>query len=105
MPVCSKLPIQKPTRVIDSTDVFIETPSSCRSQSTTFPYKDHNTAKCLIGISPSRYPTFEVCMLVELVTKTLQMTDCGILKQLEPGDELMADRGFEIESDIPNGFH
>ena len=32
------------------------------------------------------------------------MTDCGILKQLEPGDELMADRGFEIESDIPNGF-
>ena len=29
--------------------------------------------------------------------------DCGISKLLEPGDELMADRGFNIEGDIPNG--
>lgn len=29
--------------------------------------------------------------------------DCGIFNLLEPGDERMADRGFHIESNIPNG--
>jgi hypothetical protein len=37
-------------------------------------------------------------------TSDKQLTnDCGILKLLEPGDEVMADRGFEIENDLPPG--
>lgn len=35
---------------------------------------------------------------------TLAVTkDCGILSLLEPGDEVMAGRGFEIEGDLPPG--
>ena len=29
--------------------------------------------------------------------------DCGILKLLEPSEEVMADRVFEIENDLPPG--
>lgn len=48
------------TRVItDCTEIFIEMPSSFRSQSATYSnYKHHNTAKGLIGISPSAAVSF-----------------------------------------------
>ena len=45
--------------IIDCTELLIEMPTSFRSQSATFSsYKNHNTAKGLLGISPARYPTF-----------------------------------------------
>ena len=85
--------------IIDCTELFMETPSQPRSQSATFStYKNHNTGKALIGIAPRGYLTFAGN------TSDKQLTnDCGILKLLEPGDEVMADRGFEIENDLPPG--
>ncbi|CAB4009571.1 THAP domain-containing 11, partial [Paramuricea clavata] len=90
--------------IIDCTELFIETPSQPRSQSATFStYKNHNTGKGLIGIAPRGYLTF-VSELYAGNTSDKQLTnDCGILKLLEPGDEVMADRGFEIENDLPPG--
>ena len=29
--------------------------------------------------------------------------DCGILRLLEPGDQVMADWGFDLENDLPAG--
>ena len=104
MPACFKVAYPKTRVIIDCTEVFIETPSSCRSQSITFSsYKHHNTAKGLIGISPSGYPSFFSSLYAGRVSDKKITNDCGILKLLEPGDELMADRGFDIESDIPDG--
>ena len=93
------------TRVItDCTEIYIEMPTSFRSQSATYSsYKNHNTAKGLIEISPAGYPTF----ISELYTgrsSDKQITkDCGIFNLLEPGDNVMADRGFDIEDDMPSG--
>ena len=91
--------------IIDCTELFIETPSQPRSQSATFStYKNHNTGKGLIGIAPRGYLTF-VSELYAGNTSDKQLTnDCGILDLLEPGDEVMADRGFEIENDLPPGM-
>jgi hypothetical protein len=91
--------------IIDCTEIFIEMPSSCRSQSITFSsYKHHNTAKGLIGISPSGYPSFVSCLYAGGRTSDKKVTnDCGILNLVEPGDEIMEDRGFDIEADIPSG--
>ena len=88
--------------IIDCTELFIERPTSFRSQSATYSsYKNHNTAKGLIGISPAGYPSF----ISELHTgrsSDKQVTkDCGILNLLEPGDDLMADKGFDIEDEMP----
>ena len=92
--------------IIDCTELFIERPTSFRSQSATYSsYKNHNTAKGLIGISPAGYPSF----ISELYTgrsSDKQVTkDCGILNLLEPGDDLMADKGFDIEDEMPQGVN
>ena len=90
--------------IIDCTELFIEMPSAPRSQSATFSsYKNHNTAKGLIGISP-RGDVIFVSELYAGNTSDQQITkDCGILDLLEPGDQIMADRGFSIENDLPPG--
>ena len=90
--------------IIDCTELLVEMPTSFRSQSATYSsYKNHNTAKGLIGISPAGYPTF-VSELYAGRSSDKQVTkDCGILNLLEPGDHVMADRGFDIENDMPAG--
>lgn len=84
--------------IIDATEFGIERPSLLVSQSTTFSaYKNKNTVKILIGIMPSGgiifiSPTYEGSVsdkkLVEL---------SGLLDKLEVGDEIMADKGFDIQ--------
>ena len=90
--------------IIDCSELFIETPSSFRSQSATYSsYKHHNTAKGLVGISPSGAVTF-VSDLYSGRSSDQQITlECGILDLLQSGDSVMADKGFEIESDLPKG--
>jgi hypothetical protein len=90
--------------IIDCTEIFLETPSSFRSQSATYSnYKHHNTAKGLVGISPSGAVSF-VSDLYAGRSSDKQITlDCGILNLLEEGDSVMADKGFEIEGDMPLG--
>ena len=59
MPDCFKQTYPQTRVIIDCTEIHIEMPSSCRSQSVTFSnYKHHNTAKGLLGISPNGYPSF-----------------------------------------------
>ena len=79
-------------------------PSSYRSQSVTFSsYKNHNTAKGLLGISPSGYPSSVSSLYVRRISDKKITKDCGILDLLEPGDQIMADRGFDIADDLPSG--
>lgn len=87
--------------IIDCAEICM--PTSFRSQSATYSsYKKHFTAKTLIGISPACYPKFvsEVC---KRSSGKQIAKDCGILNLLEPGDDVMADRGFDIEDNMPDG--
>ena len=104
MPQAFKDAYPKTRVIIDCTEIYIEMPTSFRSQSATYSsYKNHNTAKGLIGISPAGYPSF-ISELYAGRTSDKQITkDCGILNMLESGDDLMADRGFDIEDDMPDG--
>ena len=79
--------------IIDCSELFIETPSSLRTQSVAYSnYKHHNTAKGLVDLYAGRSSDKQIT------------NDCGILKLLEDGDSVMADNGFDVESDLPNGI-
>ena len=57
----------------------------------------------MLGISPSGYPSYASSLYVGRVGDKKITRDCGILDLLEPGDQIMADRGFDIEDDLPTG--
>ena len=59
MPQCFKSTYPSTRVIIDCTEIFLEMPSSCRSQSATFStYKHNNTTKGLLSISPAGFPSF-----------------------------------------------
>jgi len=84
--------------IIDATEFAIERPSSLSSQSSTFSsYKNKNTVKVLIGITPSGAVSFvSKCFEGSISDKRLVEVS-GLLDKLEAGDEIMADKGFLIQ--------
>ena len=98
MPKCFKDPS---TRVIiNATEIFVKTPALPEFQQMTFSsYKNHNTFKALVGISPGGAITFVSSLYPgsisdQQLTKKSDLTDF-----LEKGDSVMADRGFNIQDD------
>ena len=87
--------------IIDCTELFIETPPSLNIQSSTWSsYKHHNTFKGLIGISPTGACIF-VSSLYTGGISDKEITRCsGILDLVEPGDSVMADKGFDISYEL-----
>ena len=87
------------TRVItDCTEILTETPSS---MSLTYSScKHHNTFKGLVGICPTGAVTFISVLYAGSVSDQVLTRDCGILELIEPGDSIMADKGFDIAYDV-----
>lgn len=84
--------------IIDATELFIEKPSDLSLQSVTWSnYKSHNTLKGLIGIAPFGGVTFVSELWAGSISDIELTNKCGLLDLLQAGDNIMADKGFNIE--------
>lgn len=84
--------------IIDCTEFFIETPSSLETQSLCWSeYKHHSTIKVLVGITPNGCFSYISDCYGGRASDKFIVEDSGFLKLLQPGDQVMADRGFKIE--------
>ena len=84
--------------IIDCFEVFCERPNSLKARAQTWSnYKHHNTIKFLIGISPQGAIVFILRGWGGRVSDQHLTEHCGILEYLHPGDQILADRGFNIQ--------
>ena len=99
MPAIFKEHYPRTTVILDATEIKVSTPSSLLLQSQTYSnYKSTNTFKALVGISPAGHVMFVSSLYTGSISDTELVERSGFLQLLQSGDEVMADRGFTIES-------
>jgi len=78
--------------------------SSMSEQSATFShYKQRNTLKGLIGVSPNAAITFVSELHAGSTSDKQIVVHSNILQQMEPGDLILADKGFLLHDIVPQG--
>ena len=81
--------------------MFIDRPTNLMARTQTFSnYKHHNTAKILIGITPQGTISFVSEAWGGRTSDKFLTENCGILKNLLPGDLILADRGFTVHESV-----
>lgn len=87
--------------IIDCTEMYIETPSSLRVQALCWSeYKHHCTVKVLVGITPNGAFSYVSDAYGGRAGDKHIVEKSGFLNFLQPGDVVMADRGFKIEDTL-----
>ena len=87
--------------IMDCFEVFCERPSDLMARAQTYSqYKHHNTVKFLIAITPQGVVSFVSKGWGGRVSDKHLTENCGILNYLQPGDQILADRGFTVQDSV-----
>lgn len=77
-----------------------------KAQSETWSnFRHHNTLKVLVGVSPNGQVTFISKLWGGRVSDKVITQQSGILDLVDAGDNIMADRGFDIKDILPPGVN
>ena len=83
--------------IIDCLELFIQKPNIPSSQKITWSsYKHWNTAKLLVGITPTGVISFIPPLWTGSISDKEIVKQSGLVNLLEEGDAVMADKGFLI---------
>nr|XP_033503863.1 uncharacterized protein LOC117270382 [Epinephelus lanceolatus] len=103
MPAKFKMHCPNVCVILDCTVIAVATASSLTLQSEMFfHYKIRTTLKGLIGVAPNGLVTFFLLLYTGSISDKEITKISGILPLLEPGNEVMADKGFLIEDLLSN---
>ena len=87
--------------IVDCTEIFLETPNNLSVRADTWSdYKHHNTAKYLISINPSGLINYVSEGWGGRTSDKYLTVHSDFLDLIEPGDKVLADRGFPIAEDL-----
>ncbi len=84
--------------IIDGTELKAQSSTNYKQQGNMFSsYKHHTTLKLLIGVSPSGMGMFISDAFEGSISDREIVLQSGFLEYIDPGDCVLADRGFTIE--------
>lgn len=97
MPVDFQSLFPRCTSIIDCFEVFIDRSARLDNRSSTYSnYKSHNTSKYLISVTPQGFVNFISFGWGGRSSDKKITESSGYLTNLCPGDQVLADRGFNI---------
>lgn len=92
--------------IIDCTEIGVVIPLEMDKQKDTYSnYKHKNTLKGLVGIAPNGILTYCSSLYPGSVSDKELVKHCGILEIFNPGDMILADKGFLIQDLLPPKVH
>ena len=101
LPDCFRRLYPKVRTIIDCTEVFMETPTALDVQACLWSdYKHHCTVKMLIAITPNGATAWISPLYGGRTSDVHIVRKSGFLNIIEPMDQIMADRGFKIKTDL-----
>ena len=101
LPDCFKRLYPKVRTIIDCTEIFFETPSALDVQARLWSdYKHHCTVKFLVAITPNGAVSWLSPLYGGRSSHIHIVRNSGFLNMLELFDQVMADRGFKIKTDL-----
>jgi len=101
LPNCFKRLYPNVRTIIDCTELFFDTPSSLDIQACLWSdYKHHTTVKFLVAITPNGAVSWISPVYGGRTSDIYIVRNSGFLDILEPYDQVMADRGFKIKTDL-----
>lgn len=101
MPMCFRKHYPNTVLIIDCFETQIQVPNNPKDQAATYStYKSKNTVKYFISSTPQGMVNFISKGFTGMTSNQYVVKNSGSLEYLRPGDQVLADKGFDVSADI-----